>query len=246
MALTFEKISTAKDSKANRPFFPQKEKPKSLFFQPKLTIGSTNDVYELGTDAMAEKVMHMADYEPAQGFNIIQRQPVGGGMSQPAIIPVITNREIVFPCPEAINSLVPEFIRESREHAVMILNGQQVMSPTQAQIASEAFRYLGKWRQRFPAVDARNPTESELSIASAEHYSYARFLIASGEKSTSEVRAMIDLYTLAKDLLDFFGMEWILALGTDGGMPTRATRCQNDWGHQGVNDGMADWATDHP
>src|SRR5688572_20709934 len=190
-----------------------------IFFQPKLVQGRTDDVNETEGNAMVE-------YKPALNSDTIQRQPVGGGMSQPAIIPIVTNREVVFPCPDAINSLVPEFIRESRTHAVMILNGQQMMSPTQAQIALEAFRYLGKWRQKIPAVDARNPTEAELSIASAEHYSYARHLVASGERP-GVARAMIEGYTLAKDILDSFGAEWVLALGTDGGMPTRATRCQN-------------------
>jgi hypothetical protein len=27
---------------------------------------------------------------------------------------------------------------------------------------------------------------------------------------------------------------------------TKATRCQNDWAHKGVNDGLGDWAADHP
>jgi len=43
MALPFEKITTAKASKTNRTFFPQKGKPKTLFFQPKLTIGQVDD-----------------------------------------------------------------------------------------------------------------------------------------------------------------------------------------------------------
>jgi hypothetical protein len=60
MALTLEKVS-AKDSKANRSFFPQKEKQKSLFFQPKLTIGPVDDVYEREADAVADKVMRMND-----------------------------------------------------------------------------------------------------------------------------------------------------------------------------------------
>ena len=66
MGLTSEKISTAKDSKTNRSFFPQKEKSKSLFFQPSLTIGPVDDVYEREADAVADKVMRMSDTEQVQ------------------------------------------------------------------------------------------------------------------------------------------------------------------------------------
>ncbi|MNF03514.1 hypothetical protein D3C80_2028510 [compost metagenome] len=36
------------------------------FFQPKLTIGAVNDVYEQEADAVAEKVMRMTDTETLQ------------------------------------------------------------------------------------------------------------------------------------------------------------------------------------
>ena len=66
MATTFEKISTAKDSKTNRSFFSQKEKPKSLFFQPKLTIGPVDDFYEREADVVADKVIRKSDTEQVQ------------------------------------------------------------------------------------------------------------------------------------------------------------------------------------
>lgn len=59
MALAFETSNSVKDSKTNRTFFPQKEKPKPLFFQPKLTIGPSDDVYEREADAVADKVVRM-------------------------------------------------------------------------------------------------------------------------------------------------------------------------------------------
>ncbi len=61
MRLTAEKKSTVRDSKVSRPFFLEKERSKPLFFQPKLTVGPTDDVYEREADATAEKVMRMTE-----------------------------------------------------------------------------------------------------------------------------------------------------------------------------------------
>jgi hypothetical protein len=61
-----EKINSAKDSRLTRPFFLRKEQSKALFFQPKLTIGPTDDVYEREADAVADKVMSMSDQEQIQ------------------------------------------------------------------------------------------------------------------------------------------------------------------------------------
>lgn len=45
---------------------PRKGGEKPLFFQPKLTIGSADDVYEREADAVADKVMRMEDDEEIQ------------------------------------------------------------------------------------------------------------------------------------------------------------------------------------
>ena len=66
MGLAAGKISTAQDAKTNRSFFAKKEQAKPLFFQPKLTIGPTDDVYEREADIMADKVMRMRDSEQIQ------------------------------------------------------------------------------------------------------------------------------------------------------------------------------------
>ncbi len=66
MHLRAEKISIGKSLKANRSFLSPKEQSKSLFFQPKLTIGPTDDVYEREADAVADKVMRMEDSEQIQ------------------------------------------------------------------------------------------------------------------------------------------------------------------------------------
>jgi hypothetical protein len=60
MGLRAEKISCPKDSKRNA-FLSRKEKSKTVFFQPKLTVGPANDVYEREADATAEKVMRMTE-----------------------------------------------------------------------------------------------------------------------------------------------------------------------------------------
>jgi len=66
MTLAAEKTSTPRDSKTNFSFFSGKEQSKPLFFQPKLTVGPTNDVYEQEADAVADKVMRMEDHEQIQ------------------------------------------------------------------------------------------------------------------------------------------------------------------------------------
>ena len=66
MGFIAEKISREKDSKASASFLSKKDQAKHLFFQPKLTVGPTNDVYELEADAVADKVMGMGDHEHIQ------------------------------------------------------------------------------------------------------------------------------------------------------------------------------------
>jgi hypothetical protein len=66
------------------------------------------------------------------------------------------------------------------------------------------------------------------------------------EYSSGVANEMIEGYTFIKDQLSHAGIEWVLSLPTNGVTPTKATRCQNDWAHKGVNDGLVDWAADHP
>jgi len=66
MGFIAEKISSAKDSKASASFLSKKGQAKHLFFQPKLTVGPTNDVYEQEADAVADKVMRMGDHQQIQ------------------------------------------------------------------------------------------------------------------------------------------------------------------------------------
>jgi hypothetical protein len=66
MGFIAEKISRAKDSKTSASFLSRKDQAKHLFFQPKLTVGPTNDVYEQEADAVADKVMRMEDHEQIQ------------------------------------------------------------------------------------------------------------------------------------------------------------------------------------
>ena len=51
------------DKKNTSPFFSTKEKKpaRPIFFQPKLTIGSPDDIYEREADAVADQVMRMTD-----------------------------------------------------------------------------------------------------------------------------------------------------------------------------------------
>lgn len=66
MGFIAEKISRAKDSKTSASFLSKKDQAKHLFFQPKLTVGPSNDVYEQEADAVADKVMGMGDHEQIQ------------------------------------------------------------------------------------------------------------------------------------------------------------------------------------
>lgn len=61
MTKIIEKINSPKVSKTSTPRFSPKEQAGSLFFQPKLTIGPVDDIYEQEADAMSDKVMRMAD-----------------------------------------------------------------------------------------------------------------------------------------------------------------------------------------
>ncbi|HYI77350.1 MAG TPA: hypothetical protein VEW65_06985 [Chryseolinea sp.] len=255
MALTAEKISITRDSKRNISFL-RKEQSKPLFFQPKLTIDPADNMYEQKADAVTGTVLRMSEGEQTEispiniqrksAATVIQRQEVGDDKPLPIVVPILTSPEVALPCPDSVNSIVPEFIREAQERSVIRWNSEHVMSPTRAQVAEKAFQYLGEWRQRFPAEDPRNPTDSELAIASAEHYCFARHMVASGEYPSGVANAMIEGYTFIKDQLSHAKIEWVLSLPTNGVTPTKATRCQNDWAHKGVNDGLGDWAADHP
>ena len=66
MQLTIEKVNKAKDSKQNHAFFSPKSRPEPLFFQPKLTIGPVDDIYEREADAVADQVMRMSDNQVVQ------------------------------------------------------------------------------------------------------------------------------------------------------------------------------------
>jgi hypothetical protein len=76
--LAAPKVSAAEKSKSDRSFFPKKVRSDSTFFQPKLTIGPPNDVYEQEADAMADKVMRMEDgdqiLQPKYSISSIQRK----------------------------------------------------------------------------------------------------------------------------------------------------------------------------
>jgi hypothetical protein len=65
MGLVATKINAPGKTKSDRSFFSKKGRSYSLFFQPKLTVGPTNDVYEKEADAMADKVMRMTDTDHA-------------------------------------------------------------------------------------------------------------------------------------------------------------------------------------
>jgi hypothetical protein len=76
-----KKINSVKDSKLTRSFFLAREQSMPFFFQPKLGLGPTNDVYEREADAVADKVMRMPNNEPTQTANSplnIQRKGVHG------------------------------------------------------------------------------------------------------------------------------------------------------------------------
>lgn len=66
MTQSAEKVNTPKIPKMDPPFFSPKEQSEPLFFQPKLSIGPVDDVYEREADAMSDKVMRMADKKEMQ------------------------------------------------------------------------------------------------------------------------------------------------------------------------------------
>lgn len=57
MTLTQGKFNQVKRSKSNGSFFAKKESSNRLFFQPKLTVGPVDDVYEREADAVSDQVM---------------------------------------------------------------------------------------------------------------------------------------------------------------------------------------------
>ena len=57
MTITSGKFTKLKAPKTNHSFFGKKEPTNRLFFQPKLTIGPVDDVYEREADAVSERVM---------------------------------------------------------------------------------------------------------------------------------------------------------------------------------------------
>ena len=63
MKLSTEKEGLLKNSKTNHPFFSRNEETESFFFQPKLTIGPTNDVYEREADSVANRIMRQEEEE---------------------------------------------------------------------------------------------------------------------------------------------------------------------------------------
>lgn len=63
----FNKISKTTESSGRRTsFFPVQQQQPGAFFQPKLTVGPVDDVYEREADAVADKVMRMQDEEHIQ------------------------------------------------------------------------------------------------------------------------------------------------------------------------------------
>ncbi len=60
MSITTGKVREQKSLKANGPFFAQTDYKKQPFFQPKLTVGPVDDVYEKEADEVASKVMSMS------------------------------------------------------------------------------------------------------------------------------------------------------------------------------------------
>src|SRR5688572_20616397 len=62
-----DRTDASKSSKSNRSFLSTNEKSKLQFFQPKLTVGPVDDVYEREADAVADRVMRMSDAEQIQG-----------------------------------------------------------------------------------------------------------------------------------------------------------------------------------
>jgi hypothetical protein len=61
MVQAAQKVNASKVSKSLSTSFSAKKTSGSLFFQPKLSIGPVDDIYEREADAMADRVMHMSD-----------------------------------------------------------------------------------------------------------------------------------------------------------------------------------------
>lgn len=77
MGPTATNVNAQEKTRSDRSFAAKKGRSNSLFFQPKLTVGSPNDLYEREADAMADKVMRMTDgnqtLQPKHTITPIQR-----------------------------------------------------------------------------------------------------------------------------------------------------------------------------
>src|SRR6187402_3198153 len=67
MGIPAEKISVAKSSHGNSLINRARSNGFNNFFQPKLTVGPVDDVYEREADAVADKVLRMSDSQQIQG-----------------------------------------------------------------------------------------------------------------------------------------------------------------------------------
>src|SRR6187431_1915171 len=64
---SLRETSGGQGSQINSSFFSsRKETIKPFFFQPKLTIGPTDDIYEQEADAVADKIMHAGSVDQIQ------------------------------------------------------------------------------------------------------------------------------------------------------------------------------------
>jgi hypothetical protein len=73
---THSHISPSSTKRPKNAFFQRKPSDKTVFFQPKLTVGPTDDVYEKEADAVAEKVMRMENQgvvQPKLAISSVQR-----------------------------------------------------------------------------------------------------------------------------------------------------------------------------
>src|SRR5688572_14212092 len=68
MKTTNDIVKTSPEARRKDSFFTRLplNRTDNFFFQPKLTIGPTDDVYEREADAVADKVMRMMDNEQIQ------------------------------------------------------------------------------------------------------------------------------------------------------------------------------------
>lgn len=77
MGPTATNVNAQEKTRSDRSFAAKKGRSNSLFFQPKLTVGPPNDLYEREADAMADKVMRMTDgnqtLQPKHTITPIQR-----------------------------------------------------------------------------------------------------------------------------------------------------------------------------